>query len=122
MYSYLFSAPNEILILILSQPDAYHNGLAKNLYDNITHQSSHLNSTNPINVKILHEIVDQPGYWTFLAILPHLEEQQRIGPNIKWVVLCEDQSVIDLKLLLDGLEEWNWKQARIRLMSKLAQN
>ncbi|XP_055857771.1 beta-1,3-glucosyltransferase [Episyrphus balteatus] len=98
-------APSELLILIISQENSYHKQLNENLRSNIYKQSISLSTDHVIHVHVLHEIFNHPGDWTFLAVLPKLTTSNLIKSNTKWIVLCEDRSLIQLKPLIDNLSQ-----------------
>ncbi|XP_055916522.1 beta-1,3-glucosyltransferase [Eupeodes corollae] len=97
--------PSELLILIISQENSYHKQLNENLRSNIHKQSILLSKNHLIHVHVLHEILNHPGDWTFLAVLPKLTTSNLIKSNTKWIILCEDLSLIQLKPLIDNLSQ-----------------
>lgn len=97
--------PSELLILIVSQETSYHKQLNENLQNNIYKQSISLSTGPLIHVHVLHEIFNHPGDWTFLSIIPNLITSNLIKSNTKWIILCKDQTLIQLKPLLDNLSQ-----------------
>ena len=109
---YVITAPSELLILIISQENSYHKQLNENLRSNIYKQSISLSTDHVIHVHVLHEIFNHPGDWTFLAVLPKLTTSNLIKSNTKWIVLCEDRSLIQLKPLIDNLSQEDYTKVR----------
>ncbi|KAL5281193.1 B3GALTL family protein [Megaselia abdita] len=106
--------PDEITIFIscnqqgngqeYSYNNNHNNQFKENLRESIYNQSILISKDNLINVYFLHEIFDQPGYWTFLNALPYIMfETNLVKPNTKWIILSEDLSSFDLHYLLNSL-------------------
>ncbi|KAJ6650035.1 Beta-1,3-glucosyltransferase, partial [Pseudolycoriella hygida] len=91
---------NEITILIRSQGDVYNRKFASELKKEILQQSRGL---KPPQVYLTHETFNH-GSW---AITPLLAENvaKILTVETKWLILCEDQSGIDLKALIDNLNK-----------------
>lgn len=91
----------------------HNNQFKENLRESIYNQSILISKDNLINVYFLHEIFDQPGYWTFLNALPYIMfETNLVKPNTKWIILSEDLSSFDLHYLLNSLAKEDHNKVR----------
>ncbi|XP_037042574.1 beta-1,3-glucosyltransferase [Bradysia coprophila] len=93
-------APHELTILIRSQSDLYNRQFAIDLKEDILQQTHGL---KPPQIYLTHETFNH-GSW---AITPLLVENLRkiFTSETKWLILCEDQSGVDLTALVDNLNK-----------------
>lgn len=96
----------DIVIVVLSQGDSYHAYQAQTFRNVIVEQAKSLN-TSPPTVSLIHEDFPQPGAWTVIPILPIL--QKLYGSNSSWIVFCEEKTHINLKEMVQLLDQHNSK-------------
>ncbi|KAG5678071.1 hypothetical protein PVAND_007773 [Polypedilum vanderplanki] len=101
---------DEISFLVLSQKNKYHLGVAKQLKHTIIEQSLNLDDGTKPNIYLSHEVFEKSNSWAIVPILIDILNQL-ITPQTKWLLLCEANSVINLRKLLQRLSEEDEKQA-----------
>jgi hypothetical protein len=67
---------------------------------------------SPANVYLSHEVLEKSNAW---AVTPALIDilNQLIKPQTKWLVLCEANSVVNLKKLLLSLAKEDETKVRV---------
>ncbi|KAI8119432.1 hypothetical protein FF38_06836 [Lucilia cuprina] len=120
--------PIDVVFFVQSQDTKYYNELSRNLKENIIKQSIELQPNYRIKVHVLHELFNYPGDWTIHNVIPKLvllhknmntkmskttnnnQQMEIISDNTRWVVFCEDQTHVQLKLLMEKLNDENHTQ------------
>lgn len=98
----MFSAPNDVVVVILSQKEGYHAAHADYLRKTIYEQASALERESP-EVILSHEL-NIKGSWTITPLLVYLSDK---FPDAQWFFFCLENTVIRLAKLLDVLGKFS---------------
>lgn len=91
----------DLVVIILSQPNTFHDGKARQLQQSIYDQAYILNISMP-SVVLTHELWPEvTGSWAVLPIIPLITE--KFGIKKSAVLFCEDDVSINLTRLLKKL-------------------
>lgn len=95
-----------IVIVILSQENSYHETNAEFLKENILHQAESLqvSQDSQVIVELLPDEKTHIGYWTIIPLFRRLVRDH--GKNSTWIYFCEDSTIINLKRLISGLQKF----------------
>lgn len=99
----------EIVVVVMSQPDPYDISLAENLRDSIFKQAEILGMGAP-PIHFAHTDFVHPGAWTLLPILPQLDSFY--SKNSSYILFCQSSTSVDVVKLLKLLEKYAPKQER----------
>lgn len=105
IYFKCFSDSSNIVIVILSQSNLYHEQLAKDLKENIIEQSKSLPSQYSPVVYLSHLNFSHIGEWTIFPIISKILNLHH--DNAKWIIFCQDITRFKLKNLIDVLSKYN---------------
>ncbi|XP_071944108.1 beta-1,3-glucosyltransferase-like [Antedon mediterranea] len=97
---------DDIVFLIRSQKNPVHLKRAEQVKDDIEQQCRIQDLGQP-SVVLLSEDVGSMGQWTILPILPQI---YNLHKNRKWIFLCEEESRVSVKGLLQVLSNYNWNK------------
>lgn len=102
------NSPNGIIVIILSQPNAFHVNKANELKDELLKQVEHNNLEENVTIHLLHEEWPQPGAWTVFPIISSLDE--RYGHDASWILFVEDSTNVVLFELFGLLKTYDPRQ------------
>lgn len=109
LFHLAFSDQLTLIIVIRSQANSFHSGLAQALLENIDLQAKYLD-TGTVKVVQAHkewsDNIDKA--WAILPVIPSLVEKH--GSNADWVMFVEDNTEIRLANLLKFLTKFNSKE------------
>ncbi|XP_077340223.1 beta-1,3-glucosyltransferase [Lithobates pipiens] len=94
----------EIVFVIQSQSNSFHEKKAQNLQENILKQAAAISKKVP-PVILLHETVDNEGAWTVLPVIPHFADTY--GRNSSWIFFCEEDTSVKVQKVLETLQRYD---------------
>ncbi|KAM3934753.1 beta-1,3-glucosyltransferase [Leptodactylus fuscus] len=94
----------EIVFVIQSQSNSFHEKRAKDLKENILKQAAEIGKKPPI-VLLLHEVADNEGAWTVLPVIPYFADNY--GRNSSWIFFCEEDTSVTLSKLMETLQRFD---------------
>ncbi|KAJ9594889.1 hypothetical protein L9F63_013814, partial [Diploptera punctata] len=103
---YGLDAP-DVVFVVLSQGDSYHESLAKQLKTSLEQQANAANQIKPV-VHLAHEDFSHPGAWTVIPLISELNSLH--GSNSSWIVFCESHTSISLPHMIEMLNKFNFTQ------------
>lgn len=94
---------SNVIFIIVSQPEAYHAGVAMHLKQDIQRQVLEIGHMSP-KIHLTHEDFPIRGAWTIYPLLPKLIADYK-GIDVRWVVFLETHTAVNYKILLNVLNE-----------------
>ncbi|XP_014677411.1 PREDICTED: beta-1,3-glucosyltransferase-like [Priapulus caudatus] len=97
----------DVVFLLLSQPNSYHAGRADVFKRHLVEQAEAISDTPP-RLIYLHDQWPQTGAWTMLPIVSSLVRTHM--RNATWLFICEEETRVHLPRLLHTLSRYDAKK------------